>query len=236
MLFRSKKKLKESGIVLEETKKEKYSLARKLAERKWYIQGFNAVPLLLNHGGESATRTTWNEAGYGYQYILNTYENDFSEMFYDFESLRNIYSEIMRRTAKDKNYVDSLIAKSRKEEKWVNRVIEKIYKTDLRKTKNKKLLELFSEINEAYPYTVSTSHLIEGFTLYSDGELKKLLYRKVEKKGRQKEFSKIFSAIVTPSRRSNLSKEEESMQKICRYIISIPKLDRKSTRLNSSHT
>jgi len=181
--------------------------------REWYIQGFNAVPLLINHGGSSIPRT-WKSVGYGYQIFLNQFANDSCEMYYDIESMESIYNEIKGRLKKDKNYLKEMRKQAKKELRVSTKIIEKVKKLGIRKLSNEKFLELFRKINDAYPYTLATNHIIEPFSIKTEERVKELLLARLEELGQESNFSRHLSILTTPTEKSEIFKAARNISKI----------------------
>lgn len=195
-----------------------------LLQRKWYIQGFHAVPLLINHGGESATKDTWQAVGYGYEAIMNAYENDYCEMYYDVASLERIYQEFMKQYHQDKTYLQKLLAQSRKEVKEVYRFIETLRKLYFSSLKTEELLEHMRKANNRYAHVLATSHIIEGFSLNSDKEIKELLLAHLKALGKEKEFSHLLTELTMPTEQSVMAMADEHLLQLSCDVHNTPGL------------
>ena len=71
----------------------------KALKKDWYIQGFNAVPIFLNHAAYSGF-TMKQELGFGYSEFLFHYQNGYGEMWYLNSDFRRIWQAVIGRAVR----------------------------------------------------------------------------------------------------------------------------------------
>ncbi len=189
-----------------------------LFTKRWYVQSFNGVPLYLNHGGVSAVDLTPRAVGVGYSAILGFFSSDLCEMYYPWESLEEIYAFIIEQYRKDAHFLDRLIKQSFSEVAISERVIERIKKLDLSQLTDHQLLLLLRELNDAYPWSVATSHIIEGYSLCSDTFIKTRLLETLTRMGEEKNFAKYLTILTSPSESSLVFEEECALRALAERI------------------
>ena len=189
-----------------------------LFKDEWYIQTFNGVPLMLSHGGVGATKLMWKSLGYGHEYTINEYSNDKCDMYYHIPSLKNIYNKLMKNYYSNKSYIKKIINISKFEMDNTIFFLKTLKNLNLRNLSNDEFISLFNKLQEVYNFTASTTHIIEGFSLLSDYEMKSLLLKHLKLINKEKELSKIFTILSTPTEKSLISKEDISLHKLSNYV------------------
>lgn len=189
-----------------------------LFKKQWYLQSFNGVPLLITHGGVSAAQTMDKTLGYGYGPIIMLFENDLGEMYYPLDGLQQVYKEFMKCSTSQKNYLDRCIQQADREMKSVLTVIDRIKQCDLKELSTTALLELFKQMNDAYPLTVATSHCIEGYALCSESEIATLLMEVLKQRHEEKKFAYYLTLLTAPDERSLVAEEEEELYALIQQI------------------
>lgn len=184
----------------------------RMAEHRWYIQEFNATPCLLHLGGMSAIYTCEDTLGYRYTNILNLYENDYCQMYYDRDDLHKMADEFMKRYRKDKNYLQELIRRSEQAAKPMEDRISDI--ENISDLDDEELLKDFQRFSTLVYEAFGASHLIEGISLTTDVKIKDMLLKALDKRGMKDRFNDIFTKLTQPIRRFFLTDYNQSLAKI----------------------
>jgi len=178
------------------TKVEKY---RHLINKKWYVQTFNATPVLINLGAMSGIYLMPKVLGYGYETFIKDFKKGLCEMYYDRGSLHYVAHRFEENLHKDPKYMDKLNAMSAKNRDDMLAFIAKNIPL-LKKFSDAELLAKYKEMAWKYYWLLSVWHLLEGYTLTRDKKLKALLIRDLEKKGLAKKFNDYFALLTNPIR------------------------------------
>ncbi len=170
-----------------------------LINKKWYVQTFNATPVLINLGAMSGIYLMPKVLGYGYEAFIKDFKSGLCEMYYDRGSLHTVAHAFEERLHRDPKYMDKLIAMSAKNRDDMLAFIAKNIPL-LKKFSDAELLAKYKEMAWKYYWLLSAWHLLEGYTLTRDKKLKSLLMRDLEKKGMGKKFNEYFALLTNPIR------------------------------------
>jgi phosphohistidine swiveling domain-containing protein len=183
----------------------------KLAEREWYIQGFNAVPLFVDFAAIGGIVEMPKYLGYGYDTFLAEFKNDFCEFHYPVPALTMIYNEILERHTKDPGYMPSLIAQSEEHYARIEDYLCSVMELGA-KTTDEELIRRLARLLDLYVLTAAIPHAVEGFSLSADVKVKELLLGLLASQGRQKELPQIVTKLTMPTRRSFLGENEDQLK------------------------
>ncbi|EKD56383.1 MAG: hypothetical protein ACD_58C00206G0002 [uncultured bacterium] len=183
---------------------------KRILERDWYIQGFNANPIFLNLGGWSGIELK-NKLGFGYTSFIIDYKNGYAEYGYLKSDIASVYHATKKRLKNDKNYL--IKVKSEYDKIYANhaRFFNEINSTNIKNTSDDELLILFKGCSQAQTDSVGLGHLVDAVGIELEKELKIKLIKKFIN---QKKINKIFSKITTPSKLSFIAQEEKELLKI----------------------
>ncbi len=182
----------------------------KQIKKKWYAQGFNCTPLLLGGPGLSGFDVK-PTLGDNYKSFLWEFKNEYGKMYYAVDDLERLGKLLVAKIKKEKNYIDMLRKKDQKrQEKTIQDVIaipEKEYKN----LSDKELYNLLRKAAKANRDVGKISHIIEGFSLTADTEIKERLEKYVKDR---KKLNKYLSLLSTPTERSFINEREEDLHEI----------------------
>lgn len=216
ILITLNKKNSKTGLIMDViNNKEENKYVKKyrhLLKRKWYIQSFNATPVLIHHGGMSI-EPMQKELGYSYRGFIKDFKDDFCEMYYDRDDLHRIAHELEDRQNVNPNYVQDL------EKKWKKKMDEmvgfiKTIEKKLSKYSDKKLVTKYKELANYYYQSTGIPHIIEGYSLTRDVRLKALLRAELEKNKKINKFNKYFSIVTNPVKKSFINEYNNAISKI----------------------
>jgi len=181
---------------------------KKALRISWYIQGFNATPLYLNHAGISGF-TMKKLVGFGYKHFMYNYKDGYGEMYYDPTDLQNIWKKTKQKLKKDAGYLNKL----KKDYEKIFNLHEKKFEILIKEKQNSpdELLKIFQYISKAYVDSVSTGHILEGVSLGLEKEIKQELNRLALN---QKEINLLYPNLTATKQPSFLKKEETELLKI----------------------
>ncbi len=188
----------------------KQDLFKQALKKDWYIQGFNAVPLLLNAATLSGF-TMKKQLGFGYESFLLKYKNGYCEMGYLNNDFDRIWNIIKDKLSKDQNY---LVKNKNKHEKNFAKLevhFKKINNKKLVGYSDKELLSLFKFVAQALIDGVGIAHSIEPIGIHLEKEFKQELMAEV---GNTVKFNEYYSLLSTPTKPSFLNIEETDLKRI----------------------
>ena len=181
-----------------------------LARKEWYVQAFNASPIHLMSAAKSAFATK-EKLGFIFSAFLFEYKNNYGGMRYLLSDLGRISKILLKNLSQDEHYFEKLKIIYDKEQETAKRFYKIIDKTDLKNIKDKELFDFISKGTEAISNTVGIGHVIEPFALTTDIKIKKELSSYIKD---EKQLNKIFIKLTTPTKKSFVNEEEESLIKI----------------------
>lgn len=187
-------------------KKERLS---KLLNRQWDTQGFNAVPIFLNHAAYSGL-TMKRRFKIGYTHFIFQYKNGFGQMYYDPKDFLRLWEFSKQKLNKDPNF----ISKIKKEYEIQFSEYLKYFQTVPEKIKSPSdqiLLDLFKKVANSVTEAVGIAHILEGLTFGLEQELK-LELKKIYSS--EKFISQAISKLTQPEEDSFLTIEEKRLKKI----------------------
>ncbi|MBI5221420.1 MAG: hypothetical protein HY979_01290, partial [Candidatus Magasanikbacteria bacterium] len=183
-----------------------------LLSKDWYFQGFNGVPAVLYGPARSMVRDMPDFLGFGYSACIEYFHNDVCYYLYAWEDLYKIRDELLRHFRVDKNYLNYLL---KSDEKICKRVLceyRQLSKIKLSSVSIKKLFSAWRQANNLYANLLTVSHIVEGFTLTTEEQIRNLL---------DKSFPGNMEALLlltTPDQHSFMSTEHYDLCLIARSI------------------
>ena len=206
-----------------------------ILKKRWFMQGFNAVPLFLN-------TTAWSgialqqRLGFGYSQFIHFYKHGYGEMGYlykDFIRLSHLLNERLRRQP---GYLQML-------KRQYNRDIEDCnlnYSGHLTKLTNTELLRYLKQSAQMLVKACELAHFIEALSFTNEIKLRKELSQDL--KGiSAREQEKLFINLITPKQPSFLMQEERELMRFWRFkgkqrTQALLKHSRKYSWLQNSYT
>lgn len=192
--------------------------------RNWYLQGFNAVPAFLYGPIHSMFFEMPNFLDYGYTGCIVIYKKDVCYYLYDWEDLRNIQNQLINRYEKDPSYLSFLLESDRKFcNETKNILLELADLSSLEKLSSANIASIWNNINTEYGRLLSVSHIVEGFSLTTEDEIRELV---------SKDFNgdlDSLSILTCPPKHSFIIEEQYKIAIIARFIqkLGIERIDKK---------
>jgi len=186
---------------------------KELLKKKWYFQGFNGTPALLYGAARSAVADMHKTLGYGYETIIEFFEDDKCYFLYAWNDLYSILNNLRNRFKKDKNYLKFLLEKDDEVCSKALDFYKKLDDIDLSKKSDEELYKLYKETDRVYGSVLSVSHMIEGFTLTCEDKI-----REKTQKHFKENSDEILKILVAPLWPSFLSAEHNELYKIVQGI------------------
>ncbi|MFH1848920.1 MAG: PEP-utilizing enzyme [archaeon] len=187
------------------------NIAQALKE-KWYIQGFNATPILLLSAANSGF-TMKKYCGLSYSAFIYEFRENYCRMHYSVKDLERLAKAIRTRFRKDSSYFLELRRQYLGIVKKSKKLHRKLYKINLGGLRKNGLLHLIGQGIKAVDQAVSVAHLIEPYSLTMDTELKEELKRY---SGNSAEHNRHFSILTAPVKKSFVNRAEESVASLAR--------------------
>lgn len=146
-----------------------------LLTKDWYFQGFNGVPAVLYGPARSMVRDMPNFLGFGYQACIEYFSNDVCYYLYAWEDLYKVRDELLRHFRLDKNYLNYLLKSDKKICYSVLKQYRTLGKIKLSAASVKELFSAWRQANDLYGNLLSVSHIVEGFTLTTEDQIRDLV-------------------------------------------------------------
>jgi len=185
-------------------KTQQLSLAKRTIKKDWYIQGFNARPLFLNHGAYSGLILK-DELGYGYSTFTFNYQDDYGEMGYLSADFKKIWQEVKKKLARNVNYLSEVKIKYDQKFKSFSPTFAEVLTLKAKKVDQRELLKIFKICCAAQTAAVGMAHIVDAIGIEAEKEFKVLLFKDLKDKS---EFNKYFNFLTRPTALSFLAKEE----------------------------
>jgi phosphohistidine swiveling domain-containing protein len=186
----------------------------KFIHKKWYFQGFNAVPTLLYGPVSSMVSEMPALLGYGYRSCVYFFEKDICYYLYDWKDLHTIHDEFFAAYHADSTYLSYLLKENKKICISVSTRYAVIGKIDWKEVTIEELVDLWKEVNNLYAYLLSVSHIVEAFTLTTEDEIRER-FRGIF----PNDFVEKTVQCTLPTIHSYMTREQYYLAKICRDII-----------------
>lgn len=198
-----------------------------LLKRKWYFQGFNGTPALLYGPARSMVKDMPEFLGYGYTAWVAYFRNDVCYFLYAWDDLRDILKELLKRYKKDKKYLSYLIKEDKKVCAYTKKEFQAMDKKNWKKLSTAELFKLWRRAYELSAHSFQVSHLIEGFTLTTETEIRDLIAREFPSDS----FGKTI-LLTTPSRHSFMTTEH---YELCLIAQKIQEKKLRTTKMIEAH-
>ncbi len=186
-----------------------YQLFQKYLKRDWYVQGFSAVPLFLSTAAISGTFMK-RYLGFGYRHFLFSYHDGYGEMAYDPVDFKHVWRMVKRRLKTDPAYLKKVKALYFRNLRRYQPFLKKLQPAILARISDQELITIFQQLIHAQVDYVGVAHIIDAIGMEIEGELRQHLGRELPPSARSR-FNEIFSALITPSRPSFVSQEEQAL-------------------------
>ena len=150
--------------------------------------------------------------------MVHVFKNDYNEYHYSVDDLRSIGENIIKNFRKNRNYIKSLISKDNKDFKQIFKFHRLLDSANIKKESTKKLIEMYKKTSDYYSQLLNRSHIIEGFSLTYDVEIKNAIesYLKGNKIARKPE--EVFNILTTPEKSSFMLEEGRDLLGILAFI------------------
>ncbi|MFA5886271.1 MAG: PEP-utilizing enzyme [Patescibacteria group bacterium] len=205
-----------------------YQLFKRYLKRDWYVQGFSAVPLFLSTAAISGTFMK-RYLGFGYRHFLFSYHDGYGEMAYDPADFKHVWRMVKRRLKADPTYLKKIKALYFRNLRRYQSFLKKLQPAILARVSDQELLVIFQQLILAQVDYVGVAHIIDAIGMEIEGELRQHLGRELPPSARSR-FNEIFSALITPSRPSFVSQEEQALLAIRGGVKNQAALERHATK------
>ena len=174
-----------------------------LIDEKWHVQGINGVPLFIHSGPYSGLIGIKKSLGFNYKRFMMVYKKDFCEMYYNRKDVHFVCDKFIEKYKNDNNYTQMVWDKSQKEFKqFIDLTEGKPNKKRFEEMSKKDFLDETKKVFVSYYNCFATSHLLEGFSLSTDVLIKDMFLKELAKLGKEKEYTKYFSQLFLPTKKS----------------------------------
>ncbi|MCB9805962.1 hypothetical protein H6775_02250 [Candidatus Nomurabacteria bacterium] len=146
-----------------------------------------------------------------YTGFLFEFSKEYGSIFYQVSDLENIGKEIWNRLDKDKDYFKKAREIHRVEQKKVEKIYQEIEEADIPNISDQKLYEIIEKSIQAIQDGVGTGHIIEGFALTVDEDLKAELLKYTKD---SKVNNKVYADLTTPEEKSFFRQADEDLSEI----------------------
>src|SRR3989338_8217160 len=183
---------------------------QKLLVKKWYFQGFNATPALVDGAAVSMVDDMPDTLGYGYRANIEFFEDDKCYFLYAWDDLHSILDNILKKTREDRNYLRFLVEK---DEEICSKVLEFFDGiVDLKDLSDEELNAKYIGLCSNHSAILSVSHVIEGFTLTTEEKILSMVNTSTKDKNKRR----ILVSTIYPS---FLSIEHAELMKIAKRVM-----------------
>lgn len=148
---------------------------KNLLKKDWYFQGFNGVPAVLNGPTRSMVYDMPKSLGFGYSASIEYFSHDVCYYLYAWEDLYKVRDELLKRFKTKKNYLNFLLKLDEKKCKQALKDYRILSKINLSKVNAKQLFSLWRKANDIYGSLLGVSHIVEGFSLTTEDQIRKLI-------------------------------------------------------------
>ncbi|MBU0980218.1 MAG: hypothetical protein KJ709_05400 [Nanoarchaeota archaeon] len=144
--------------------------------------------------------------------MIHVYKGSYLDFHYNVNDLKRVGRKVLENYRKDNDHIRKLRGKDTKDFKGMKTFQGYIDGQDLKKMKKE---ELYRNYQKAFGYhtrLLSRSHLLEGFGLSYDGEIKARVERFAHKLG--KKTHELLMTLTTPVEKSFMAEEEQGLKEI----------------------
>lgn len=191
---------------------EKLQRFEQAMKREWYTQGFNAVPIFLNHAAWSGM-VMKKDVGYGYTHFFYRYQDGYGEMSYDPQDFKRIWRIIKRKLKADPGYLKKLKKRYKRMRLDYRQFFTRLDRLDERKMSDQVLIHTLKICCRSLTDGVSFAHLIEAVGIEAEAELKALIAKHARDPKTQNQY---FARLTAPTKPSFLKIEENELLDIAK--------------------
>ena len=160
---------------------------QELLKKRWYFQGFNGTPVLLNTPTIGNIKDCHDVLGYGYLHIIELYEQDKTYYLYDWEDLEQNLQSILEKVKEDKTYLQWMLKKDKELREAHGKIVRKLEKMNIQQVSFREALKLYHEFSTSYKRAIAVSLILECFTLPTEDLMRKTIQEEFKGKGREAE-------------------------------------------------
>ncbi len=179
-----------------------------IAEREWYLQGFNGTPFLVSSCAASAFDLE-PSLGDKFSIIVYDFQEERADMFYPQDDLERL-GKIIRQRLTEPTFLTDI----RDEYLTVNKQelakLREVIGDDPKKLSDDKLLVALDEASRLLRTSVAQAHMIEPFALTADNIMKQSLSKYID----GPELNQAFALLTTPLEKSFAHEREEDLHRI----------------------
>ncbi|MFH2104889.1 MAG: PEP-utilizing enzyme [Parcubacteria group bacterium] len=181
-----------------------YKICQQALKEKWYIQGFNGLPIFLNHAGLSAFEMK-KYLGYEYTKMFLDFQHNYCEVGYLWTDLERIWRTVKGKLADDRNYLRNVKHQYNKVFEDCEQFFSKVTRIELKKLSDDELVTTLQQSGAVMMDSVGVGHIIEAVGMGLEKDFKQQLRQVVEP---GEKFNQCLTALTAPTRPSFLTQEE----------------------------
>src|SRR3989344_1265278 len=181
-----------------------------LLKQEWHIQGFIASPLYIVPCGCSGIMMK-DYFGFGFNYFLYFFRNDYVEMHYNVNDLKRIWFELEKKIKKDSDYLGKVRKDYISMMHSFKLLMDHIDAIDLKRISNKDLFSLLQKVINMDMESVKIGHIIEPFSLVNDRKLRHIIRDSTDD---PKNIGRYFGLLSHPVKNSWTNDSEFELYKI----------------------
>ena len=189
--------------------KQKIKFFKKLFKKSWMTQGGSGCPFYVDPTLISGFYMKKN-LGFNYSSFLAYYKNDYAEVSYSINDLKNNWKTLKNRIEEDRSYLGKIRSKSHELTLANELYFKKVRSYDLNEISNQELLKHFKKSNRVIANSINFSHSIEIISAGLEEDLLKYLsgkYSDFEAKGKLAELQNYYKP-------SFVNKEDQDLLKL----------------------
>ncbi len=179
-------------------------------QKEWYIQGFNAAPVFLNHAAYSGM-VMRKKLGFGYSAFIFDYKERYGEMWYLPSDFILVWGKVKERIGRDPDYLEH-----------VKQTYERDFSAHLDTLRNasperlgnigdNELCALLKNIARAQTDSVGVAHILDALGIRLEQEFKEAVMKKTDG---PKTGNEIYAALSLASKPSFIAQEESDLRMI----------------------
>ncbi len=199
--FAPKKNLITKNLALNQTK-------------EWYNQRFDGSAYILFISIAELTKEKRKLNGGAFTSHLIVFENDIGDWFIDQEDINRISNLILEKSLDNKKISKKFLADWRVDEKNYLRLCQEMDKINVAQLSNHQLLNKYKNFIATYLKTITSSSLIDGFSLGTDKLIQTKLSEFLNKQDLAKFQYKYFTILTAPINQSFINEAEISLLKV----------------------
>jgi len=185
----------------------------KMLDKNWYYQGFNATPGFSYGPVYSMFFDMYDVLGFGYTSVICFFEKDVCYYLYDYDDLEHIKNELVERYSKDPSYLEWLLLTDAQICQRVITDMKSLGSIKIDSYTNQGLYDAWRDTNKLYAKLLSISHIVEGFTLTTEGAIRAGIHKEYP------QDQNALSILTTPPKQSFLTKEQYELACIAKELL-----------------